>query len=70
MFDLSFENGIFLVSLKIEKVTLVYKSGDNSRLSNYRPTSVLPCFSKLRERIMYTRLYNYLQESKILLFIF
>ena len=65
MFDLSFENGIFLVSLKIEKVTLVYKSGDNSRLSSYRPTSVLPCFSKLPER-----LYNYLQESKILLFIF
>ena len=65
-FDLSFENGIFPDSLKIAKVTPVYKSGDNSSLSNYRPISVLPCFSKMLERIMYRRLYSYLQENKIL----
>ena len=47
------ENGIFPDSLKIAKVTPVYKSGDNSSLSNYRPISVLPCFSKMLERIMY-----------------
>ena len=66
IFDLSFENGIFPDSLKIAKVTPVYKSGDNSSLSNYRPISVLPCFSKILERIMYRRLYSYLQENKIL----
>ena len=66
IFDLSFENGIFPDSLKIAKVTPVYKSGDSSSLSNYRPISALPCFSKMLERIMYTRLYNYLQETKIL----
>ena len=66
IFDLSFENGIFPDSLKIAKVTPVYKSGDNSSLSNYRPISVLPCFSKMLERIMYRRLYSYLQENKIL----
>ena len=55
--DLSFENGIFPDSLKIEKVTPLYKSGDSSSLSNYRPISVLPCFSKMLERIMYRRLY-------------
>ena len=66
IFDLSFENWIFPDSLKIAKVTLVYKSGDNSSLSNYRPISVLPCFSKMLERIMYRRLYSYLQENKIL----
>ena len=57
---------IFPDSLKIAKVTPVYKSGDNSSLSNYRPISVLPCFSKMLERIMYRRLYSYLQENKIL----
>ena len=66
IFDLSFENRIFSDSLKIAKVTPVYKSGDNSSLSNYRPISVLPCFSKILERIMYRRLYSYLQENKIL----
>ena len=49
---------------KIGKVSPVYKCGDNSSLSSYWPISVLPCFSKMFERIMYTRLYNYLQENK------
>ena len=66
IFDLSFENGIFPNNLKIATVTPVYKSGENSSLSNYRPISVLPCFSKMLERIMYRRLYSYLQENKIL----
>ena len=64
--DLSFENGIFPDSLKIEKVTPVCKSDDSSSLSNYRPISVFPYFSKMLERIMYTRLYNYLQANKII----
>ena len=64
--SLSFEKAIFPDSLKTAKVTPVYKSGNSSSLSNYRPISVLPCFSKMLERIMYTRLYNYLQETKIL----
>ena len=48
--------GIFPDSLKIAKVTPAYKSGDSSSFSNYRPISVLPFFSKMLERIMYTRL--------------
>ena len=32
----------------------------------YRSISVLPYFSKMLERIMYRRLYNYVQENKIL----
>ena len=44
IFDLSFENRIFPDSLKIAKVTPIYKSGDSSSLSNYRPKSAPPCF--------------------------
>ena len=66
IFDLSFKNGIFPDSLKIAKVTPLHKCGDSSSLSNYRPISVLPCFSKMLERIMYRRLYSYLQKNKIL----
>ena len=51
---------------KIGKVSPVYKCGDSSSLSSYWSISVLPCFSKMLERIMYTRLYNYLQENKTL----
>ena len=47
-------------------VTPIYKAGDNSDVSNYRPISVLPCFSKILERSMYNRLYKYLKENNIL----
>ena len=52
--------------MKIAKVTPVFKGGDSADLSNYRPISVLPCFSKILERLMYNRLYKHLSNSEIL----
>ena len=52
--------------LKIAKVTLVFKAGNNTELSNYRPISVLPCFSKILECVIYNRLHKYLLDSNIL----
>ena len=66
LFNLSIEKGIFPDDLKIAKVTPTYKADDKSDLRNYRPISVLSCFSKILERIMYNRLYQYLTENKIL----
>ena len=54
VFDLSLQTGIFPDPLKIAKATPVFKTGDFKEISNYRPISVLPCFSKLLERIMKT----------------
>ena len=58
--------GIFADKLKIPKVFPIYKSGKKCVLSNYRPISVLPCFSKILERIICNSLYNYLSENEIL----
>ena len=66
LFQLSLEKGVFPDDLKIAKVTSIYKAGDNSDVSNYRPISVLPCFSKILECLMYNRLYKYLKENDIL----
>ena len=66
IFNLSFEKGIFPDRMKIAKVTPVFKGGDSADLSNYRPITVLPCFSKILERLMYNRLYKHLSNSKIL----
>ena len=66
LFNLSIEKGIFPDDLKIAKVIPIYKADDKSDLSNYRPISVLSCFSKILERIMCNRLYQYLTENKIL----
>ena len=52
LFNLSIEKGIFPDDLKIAKVTPIYKADDKSDVSNYRPISVLSCFSKILERIM------------------
>ena len=63
LFDLSLSSGIFPDNLKIAKITPIFKSGDTEYLGNYRPISVLPCFSKILERIMYNRVYNFLKRK-------
>ena len=57
--------GIFRRSMKIAKVTPFYKSGKKNLMTNYRPISVLSCFSKILERIMYNRLYSYLNDNNL-----
>ena len=66
IFNLSLQQRIFPENLKIAKVPPVYKKDEEFLLTNYRPISVLPCFSKLLERIMYNRLFKYLSENSIL----
>jgi hypothetical protein len=66
IFNLSLEQGVFPEQLKIARVTPIFKHGDPSVISNYRPISILPCFSKIIERIMYNRLYKYLKLHNLL----
>ena len=61
---MSLESGIFPDKLKIARVIPLFKAGDPANISNYRPISVLPSFSKMLERIMYKRLYKYLTTEK------
>ena len=64
--NLSITHGIVPDELKIARVVPIFKSGDKALFSNYRPISVLPCFSKFLERIIYNRIINYLNDSDIL----
>ena len=54
IFNQSLTTGTFPDSLKIARVVPIFKTGDKQEMSNYRPISILPCFSKLLERIMYS----------------
>ena len=65
-FKVSIQQGIFPDSLKIAKVTPLFKFGDKDNISNYRPTSTLPVFPKVLERIMYNRFYNHLDSKGLL----
>ena len=60
-----FRKGIFPDYMKIPKVTPVFKVSDSADLSNYRPISALPCFSKILERLIYNRLYKRLSNLKV-----
>ena len=65
IFDLSLQTGIFPGKPKIARVILLFKGGENYELGNYRPTFVLPCFSKILEKIIYNCLYKYLTGNSI-----
>ena len=52
--------------MKIAKVTPIFKSGEKELLTNHRPVSLLWCFSKIFERIMYNRAFNDLHDNNFL----
>ena len=62
----SFLKGIFPHNLKVAEVVSIYKKGDPEDVSNYRPISLLPIFSKIYERLMYKRLYSFVICKKII----
>ena len=67
--DLELENAFASLktnkSLGYDDISADVVKRNNSLVTNYRPISVLPCFSKLLERIMYNRLYKFLLENNI-----
>ena len=52
-------------ALKVAKVVPVFKNGKINELGNYRPISILPAISKIYEKVIYKRLYNFLQLNDI-----
>ena len=59
--NLSFEKGIYFDDLKISRTIPTFKEkGSNLECNNYRPISLLSNINKIIEKLMYTRLYNFL----------
>ena len=66
LFNRSFATGQFPESMKIAKVVPIFKAKDKKDLTNYRPISLLPTFSKIFEKVVHKRIYTYLQKFDIL----
>ncbi|XP_047129352.1 uncharacterized protein LOC124809339 [Hydra vulgaris] len=66
IFNKSLKTGVFPDKMKVAIVTPIFKSGDESLVTNYRPISVLPVFSKILERIMYNRIFAFLYDNNLL----
>ena len=64
--NLSFSKGIVPIKMKIAKVIPIHKSGNRQDINNFRPISLLPAFSKLLEKLMYTRIIDYIERNEIL----
>ena len=54
IFNLSFSSGICPSEMKTAKVIPLFKSGDRSDFSSYRPISLLSQFSKVLEKLFST----------------
>ena len=64
--NLSITSGTCPDSLKIAKVIPIFKKDDSSLISNYRPISILPAISKILEKILYTRLYEFVNNNNLI----
>ena len=66
IFNKILSTGVFPDRLKFSEVRPLFKKGDKTEFCNYRPISLLPSFSKIIEKIICRRLYNYLNNNNIL----
>ena len=66
MINTSIESGHVPGTMKLAKVIPIYKSKDKQMLNNYRPISLLPIFSKIIEKVIYQRLFNFLNTNNAL----
>ena len=58
--------GIFPSKLKVAKIIPIFKKDSKDKLKNYRPISILPCFSKIIEKAISIQLVNFLETNNIL----
>jgi len=66
LFNIFLRTGFFPNCLKIANVVLIYKNGDKTKLTNYRPISLLSCLSTILEKIVYKRVVDFLKLNEVL----
>jgi hypothetical protein len=66
IFNKSVLTGTVPQHFKIAKVIPIFKAGDNTKLINYRPISLLSTFSKVLERLIYNKVIKFIEKHKIL----
>ena len=66
IFARSFAEGTVPQQLKVAKVVPVFKSGRKDLMDNYRPISLLSCYSKIIEKIVCSRLTSFLDTNNLI----
>ena len=65
IFNNSLTQGIFPKGMKHSEIVPLFKSGLKNQTTNYRPISLLIIILKILEKIMYSRVYDFLNENQI-----
>ena len=66
LYNRSLSEGVFHESWKKAIVTPIFKKGDKSLPSNYRPVSLLSSCGKILQIIIFKHMYNFLVASDLL----
>ncbi len=64
--NLSFETGVHPEKLKMAKVIPIYKKGCKLSTSNYRPISLLSNINKIFEKIVFERVYSFIEKHEMI----
>ena len=52
----------FSNSAKVASVRPIFKKGERTEIGNYRPVSILNCFSKIYERFLHNQITSFSNE--------
>ncbi|KAA3675930.1 dynein heavy chain, axonemal [Paragonimus westermani] len=66
LFNLSLNCSMVPMDWKCGTITPIFKGGDRSDVSNYRPVTLLPVISKVLERLVANKLTKHLEGNNIL----
>ena len=64
--NLSFLTGTFPDLCTLAKVIPLFKNDNPLLCENYRPISLLPVYSKIFEKVIYTRMYKFLDNNNLI----
>lgn len=66
LFNLSITSGTLPDAWKHARIVPIFKKGDKSLPSNYRPTSVLSTVSKVLERHIHSLIFSFISENSLI----
>ena len=61
-----FSKGVYPNYWKIAEVIPIFKKGDRNEASNYHPISILSQFDKILEKLIYSRIINFIEKNDLL----
>ena len=66
LFNRSLREAVFPDIWKLGNLVPLFKKGDRSKTSNYRPVSLLSNIGKIQERIVFKHMYNHFVNNNLL----